>query len=135
MKFPSIFRTSSPMRFDIKPRYYDPVKEEIEQRTARIKKELEAEGKLGERSEEESLANYESGLRGAFSKHNLGRSRDTSIFASTGMIRSFIFLFLVTAIGGYIYLGPVIFEYLLYLAMIGAAVYYFFKLKPKPKDE
>ena len=45
MKFPSIFRTASPSRFDIKPRYYDPVKEELDQRESRIKKQLEAEGK------------------------------------------------------------------------------------------
>ena len=57
MKFPSIFRVNSPMRFDIKPRYYDPVKEEIEQRTSKIKKDLEMEGRL-EKSKDET--NHES---------------------------------------------------------------------------
>ena len=41
------------MRFDVKPRYYDPVKEEIEQRTAKIKRELQAEGKLPMEDEDE----------------------------------------------------------------------------------
>ena len=44
MKLPSIFKTASHQRFAIKPRYYDPIKEEIEERTSRIKKELEQEG-------------------------------------------------------------------------------------------
>src|SRR5690606_41659236 len=34
------------LRFDIKPRYYDPVREEIEQRTSQIRKDLEAQGFL-----------------------------------------------------------------------------------------
>ena len=46
MKIPSLFHSKSPNRFEIKPRYWDPVKEEIEQRTAFIKRELEAQGKL-----------------------------------------------------------------------------------------
>ena len=46
MKLPSIFKTASHQRFSIKPRYYDPIKEEIEERTSRIKKELEQEGLL-----------------------------------------------------------------------------------------
>ena len=70
MKFPSIFRTASPSRFDIKPRYYDPVKEELDQRESRIKKQLEAEGKLGDIKEEDRLRSYESGLRGAFIKES-----------------------------------------------------------------
>ena len=40
MKLPSIVRVSKPRRFDITPRHYDPIKEEIEQRTLAIKKEL-----------------------------------------------------------------------------------------------
>ncbi|MGM0944787.1 MAG: hypothetical protein ACQEW9_06335 [Bacteroidota bacterium] len=133
MKFPSIFRTASHSRFDIKPRYYDPVKEELEQRTSRIKQELEAEGKLGEITEEERLKRYETGIRGAFAQHQGIRERNTSIMTSTAMIRTLIFLFLITGLSGYIYLGPVIFEYLLYLAMIVVAIYYFTKLKNNRK--
>lgn len=129
MKFPSIFRTANPSRFDIKPRYYDPIKEELEQRTSRIKKELEAEGKLGVISEEDRLQRYETSIRGAFAQHQGIREKGNSMMNSTGMIRSLIFLFLITGLGGYIYLGPVIFEYLMYLGIIVAAVYYFTRLK------
>lgn len=46
MKFPSFVRLPRNTRFTIEPRYYDPVKEEIEERTARIKKEMEG-GEIG----------------------------------------------------------------------------------------
>ena len=39
MRFPSLFRLPSHQRFNIEPRYYDPIKEEIEERTERIKRE------------------------------------------------------------------------------------------------
>lgn len=133
MKFPSIFRTASPSRFDIKPRYYDPVKEELEQRTSRIKKELEAEGKLGDLDEAERLRHYETGIRGAFAQHQGIRPRATSVLASTAMLRTLIFLILVGGLAGYIYFGPVIFEYLLYIVLIIAVGYFFSKLKNKSK--
>ncbi|XOV92850.1 MAG: hypothetical protein ACFHWX_21950 [Bacteroidota bacterium] len=47
MRFPSLFRLPSSQRFHIQPRYYDPVKEEIKERTERIKREIES----GERSD------------------------------------------------------------------------------------
>ncbi|HET8860666.1 hypothetical protein [Marivirga sp.] len=43
MKIPSIFRLPGHQRFEIKPRYYDPVKEDIEKRTDRIRKEVQNE--------------------------------------------------------------------------------------------
>lgn len=134
MKFPSLFRTANPSRFDVKPRYYDPVKEELNERTARIQKELEAEGKLGDLSEEDRLRHYSSGIRGSFSQYQGIKEREGSIMTSTAMIRTLIFLFLVTGLGGYIYLGPVIFEYLLYLVLLVVSIYYFFKLKPKSRQ-
>jgi hypothetical protein len=134
MKFPSVFRTAAPMRFDIKPRYYDPVKEEIDQRTSRIKRELQAEGLIKEGDEE--LGSYGAGLRGAFSQYRGIKERSSpNIFASTAMIRTFIFLILLGSIFGYVYLGPVIFEYMLYVALLIGAVYFFFRLKPKKKNE
>lgn len=36
----SFFKTESHNRFNFRPRYYDPIKEEIEQREASIKREL-----------------------------------------------------------------------------------------------
>ncbi len=118
------------MRFDIKPRYYDPVKEEIEQRTSQIKKDLEAQGLL-DKSEEED-GSYESSIRGSFANYRGGiKDRAQSPFTSTAMIRSLIIILLVGALFGYIYLGPIIFEILLYGVLVIGAVYFFFRLKPK----
>ncbi len=134
MKFPSLFRTNTPMRFDIKPRYYDPVKEEIEQRTSRIKKELAAKGELDE-NDLDRIGSFGSGIKGSFAQHKGIRERSgENAFTSTAMIRTFIFLILVGSIFGYIYLGPVIFEFLLYGAAIVFAIYFFFKLKSKRKN-
>ncbi len=133
MKFPSVFRTASPMRFDIKPRYYDPVKEEIDQRTSRIKRELTAEGLISE--DDEDLGSYGGGIRGSFAQYRGIKERSgPTMFASTAMIRTVIFLLLLGSIFGYVYLGPVVFEYLAYFAALIGAIYFFFRLKSKKKN-
>lgn len=136
MKFPSIFRTAAPMRFDIKPRYYDPVREEINQRTSRIKQELKAEGLLEDTDENGDLPDYEAGIRGSFAQYKGIKEREgTNMFASTAMIRTFIFLMLIGSVFGYVYIGPEIFEYFAYLIALIAGIYFFFRLKPKKKYE
>lgn len=130
MKFPSIFRTNSPMRFDIKPRYYDPVKEEIEHRTSQIEHELRAKGVLDESGEVSE--NYESGIRGSFATYRGGiKDRGQSPLTSTAMIRTLIVLLLVGTLSGYIYFGPIVFEILGYSVLLIIAIYFFFRLKPK----
>lgn len=131
MKLPSLFRTASNVRYDIKPRYYDPVKEEIEQRTARIKKELESDGLI-----EESEFEFRSNLKGSFGQsRGIKEKLDTKTVASTGLIRTFIFLLLMGSVFGYLYLGPVVFSYLLYLAIFSLGIYFLKRLKPTKKDE
>ncbi|WP_111671568.1 DUF3784 domain-containing protein [Algoriphagus litoralis] len=134
MKFPSIFRTASPMRYDIKPRYYDPVKEEIEQRTSRIKKELESEGLLGPDGESD-LSGYGAGIKGSFSQYKGIKPRETSLFSSTAMIRTMLFLGMIFLAFGYIYIGPDVFTYLLYVGLVAAGIYFVVRLKPRSKDE
>lgn len=137
MKFPSVFRTATPMRFDIKPRYYDPVREEIEQRTSQIKRDLEAQGLLDKTDgTSRDFGSYGAGIRGSFAQHRGIKEREgVNMFASTAMIRTFIFLLLLGAIFGYVYLGPIVFEYLVYAGALLAAIYFFFRLKPKKKYE
>lgn len=133
MKLPSLFRTASNLRYDIKPRYYDPVKEEIEQRTARIKKEMESEGMI---SSDEDGKEFRSNLRGSFAQNRgIKEKMDTKTIASTGLIRTFIFLILMGSVFGYLYLGPVVFTYLLYLAVFVLGIYLLKKLNLSKKDE
>lgn len=116
MKLPSIFRTATHARFEIKPRYYDPVKEEIEQRTSRIKHELRSQGMIDSDTEESHT--YGSSLRGAFTQGSPIRGRSSSS-SSAGMIRLGIIAVLVAALTGYYYYGN---EALYGLAIVGGGI-------------
>lgn len=130
MKFPQIFRTSQPMRFDIKPRYYDPVREEIVQRTARIKKELQADGKLPvEEGDEEGLSDYSSSIRGSFIGGSQIKGRTSSALHSAGMIRLVIFVLLIGSLFGYVYYGPEAIYIILYIVAGISLLVVFFRLK------
>lgn len=134
MKFPSIFRTAKPMRFDIKPRYYDPVKEEIEQRTARIKKELQTEGKLPSTEGEENYrGGYGSSIRGAFTSGSQIKGRYSSGMNNAGLIRLVIFVLLILSLFGYIYFGPDAIYMMLYTGAGLALLVLFFRLKPNKR--
>ena len=134
MKLPSIFKTASHQRFSIKPRYYDPIKEEIEERTSRIKKELEQEGLIDPEEESGSASPRRSAMKGSFSSYRVMKTRDSAVFNSTGIIRTLLFLGMVTAAFGYIYLGPSIFTYLGYVAIGGGGSYYLVKFLKKRKN-
>ena len=85
MKLPSIFRTPRHQRFHIEPRYYDPIKEEMEQRIARIKSEIRA-------GNGESLSDgYQGSLRGAFTSKRGVRGKKTH----TTFLQTLIFVLLV----------------------------------------
>jgi hypothetical protein len=130
MKFPSIFRTAKPARFDVKPRYYDPVKEEIEQRTSRIKHELMSQGKLD--AEDENSQFYNSSLRGAFTQGGPIRGRSSSA-SSVGVMRLGIVVVLVGSLVGYYYFGN---DALYALAVIAGGIFlvnYLLRLKSQTR--
>lgn len=134
MKFPTLFRTAAPMRFDIKPRYYDPVREELEERTSQIKRDLQQEGKLPyDGTESEDYRRYGASFKGAFTSGSQIKGRQSSPLTSAGMIRLVIFVLLVGVIFGYIYLGPDAIYIMGYgLAVIGLVVL-FFRFKGKSR--
>ncbi|MGY6560407.1 MAG: hypothetical protein ACXIT9_14105 [Nitritalea sp.] len=131
MKFPSIFRTAKPMRFDIKPRYYDPVREEIEQRTERIRRELQADGRIAsEDSERQRLqGDYGSGIRGAFAQGGSIGGRKSSAASQTGILRLLILIFLVGSFFGYVYLGPIMLYVLGYGGVSIAGLFFLNRLR------
>lgn len=133
MKFPSIFRTAKPMSFDIKPRYYDPVREEIEQRTARIKRNLQAEGliKSEEELSESFMKDYGSSIKGAFTQGGPIKGRQSSPLTSAGFLRFVIFLILIGGFSGYIFYGPIVLYGILYLTGGGFLFGLFLRLKRK----
>ncbi|WP_209329639.1 hypothetical protein [Lunatimonas salinarum] len=129
MKFPSIFKTNQPHRFQITPRHYDPVKEEIHQRTERIKRELQQEGVLDTEEDDDTHYRGGSSIRGAFTKGSPIKQKPSSVFESTGMIRLIIMVVLIGGFAGYIYLGPDILYYFLYLGATVFALVALYRLK------
>lgn len=135
MKFPSLFRTTAPMRFDVKPRYYDPIKEELEERTSRIKRELEEEGLLSRGEEKNLTGSYQGNLRGSFSQYRGIKPRNGSLFNSTAMVRTLLFFTMIIGAFGYIYLGPVILYYMLYAAIAFGGIFYGYRFLRRGKKD
>ena len=100
MKRPSLFKTPRHQRFNLTPRHYDPVKEEIEARTARIKAELEREKKG--LAAEGDFAEYGAGagIRGAF-KQRSNRTKSKSVNGTQLVILALI----IFGLGAYWYFG------------------------------
>jgi hypothetical protein len=114
MKMPSLVPLPRHQKFRIEARYYDPVKEDIRDRTARIKHNLELERKEG-------IFQYHTSIRGSFS-----RRKDTNPGLSEVMLRMLIFALLLGGILGYIWYGPVMF-YTLGAVMLPVYLVYRFK--------
>ncbi|HMP99778.1 MAG TPA: hypothetical protein PKC24_08350 [Cyclobacteriaceae bacterium] len=115
MKMFSFLRTPKPQRFSFTSRYYDPVKEELKERTARIKAELEAK-----ESGDYSRATAASRLRGSFKDR-----RPTSVNKHSNILQSIILLLLVALILGYLEFG----NSALYLSLLIIPVYFYFRFK------
>ena len=124
MKFPSLFKVPSHQRFNYMPRYYDEIKEDIDNRTKRIRRELELEGVLKpEGSSEDSSEQYQSRITGSFSK----RAYYKSTRNRSAILQFIIFAVLISLVGGYLYFGNDIF----YAAFLVFPLYLYFRLKKR----
>lgn len=103
-----LFRIPRHQQFQIKPRYYDPVKEEIKERTARIKQRIET----GENAD--------------YQPTRIEFKRKTKSATSTSLLQ----LGIATGLGaltlGWLYLGNEVFYYVGWIAI---PLYLFFRLK------
>ena len=108
MRFPSLFRLPKHQQFRIQPRYYDPVKEEIKERTERIKEEME--GKEA----------------GDYRSTKIAFKRKTKSAPMTSMLQLGIAALLGVMILGWLQFGNEIFYYLLWIAV---PVYLLYRLK------
>ena len=97
MKFPSLIRLPRNRKFGIEPRYYDPIKEEIEERTRLIKQELEGGSSSGD---------YVPG--------KISFQRKTQSVPNASLMQLAIASFLGVLIVGWLYLGNAVFYYMLY---------------------
>ena len=134
MKLTSIVRIANHKRFSISPRHYDPIKDEIEQRTSAIKRELQEEGILSSDPESTGLSpGYQSSIRGAFRKKT--KAKSASLFEKSGLLRLLIFVILLGGLGGYLYLGNEVLYYIAYLSL-GIGMLILLKwLKGRDKNE
>jgi Flp pilus assembly protein TadB len=119
------------MRFDIKPRYYDPVKEQVEQRTERIKRQLQSDGLIHseEEMDEAFHSNYGSSIRGAFTQGSPIRGRSGSVLNNTGLMRLAIIVLLLGALLGFVYYGTWVLYALLYVFVGIGLLVLFFRLR------
>ncbi len=108
MRFPSLFRVPKYQQFEIKPRYYDPVKEEIKERTERIKQEMEG-NEMGE-----------------YRPAHISFRRKTRSAPMTSMLQLLIAAVLGMLILGWLQFGNEIFYYALWVIVPG---YLLFRLK------
>ncbi|MEQ9230620.1 MAG: hypothetical protein RIF46_08045 [Cyclobacteriaceae bacterium] len=108
MRFPSLFRLPRSQQFEIKPRYYDPVKEFVEQRKA--------------------LANNPSDKDPDFSPDRIRfERRKSSQGLSTSLFQLIIALVLAAGVVGWLFLGNEV----LYYSMLLIPVYLYFRFRKK----
>ena len=107
MKFPSLIRLPRNRRFGFAPRYYDPIKEEIEERTRRIQQELNTGDVSGE---------YVPG--------RITFQRKTQSVPSTSLLQLAIAAILGLMVIGWLFLGNDIFYYMAY---VGIPIYVYFR--------
>lgn len=110
MKLPSLTRLPNYRKFSLEPRYYDPIKEDIEERTSRIEQEL--------RQRSSTTSDYTAGVHGAF-------ARRASYQKSSNMLQGIIMLTLIVLIFGYLYFGNNIF----YIFLLLGPIYMYFRFK------
>lgn len=105
MRFPSLFRLPKHQQFVIKPRYYDPVKEEIKERTERIKERMD--GQEGE----------------TLQPTKINFKRKTKPAPATSMIQLGIASLLGLMVLGWLQFGNEIFYYLLWVMVPAYLIY------------
>jgi len=108
MRFPSLFPTKATNRFNFEPRYYDPIKEDIAQRTARIKQELSGD----------KNSNYRANFSYAF-------SRKAPQSNKSGLIQFSLIAGMFGIFFGYLFYGNIA----IYILLAGIAVYLFYRLR------
>lgn len=116
MKLPSLMKKAKYQRYEVTPRYYDPIKEDIENRTSRIKSEMGL-------SDESLDLGFNSQISGSFRK-NMKHATGNGM-GQTMMLRLVIMIVLVMFAGGFVYVGSDIF----YLALLYIPFYLWKRFK------
>lgn len=113
-KFPSLLKLPKYKKFNFEPRYYDPVKEEIDMRTEDIRREMEAQRREGADDRARFKAEMEQVLR----------RREAQDRNSTLMQVVFVLLF-ISIFAGYFFYG----NNVIYGALILLPIYILYRSK------
>lgn len=92
------FHTPGTRKFNIRPRFYDPDKEEREERERRIKEEMG----IVEEKEEIDLKNYRPRVKGQFRNDDAWQMKSSSA-ARKAQNKRLIYLFLILALIFYLF--------------------------------
>jgi hypothetical protein len=118
MKIPTLFgRTPKHQRFTFEPRFYDPQKEEREERNRQILRELKND-------KNSSTEGYQTRIKGSFSAARK-RSQVSSSDLQTSLLRLVILLFLVLFLVAYVWWG----SKALYGFLIFVPLYFWMKFR------
>ena len=116
MKFPSLFRLPKHQQFHIAPRYYDPVKEEMEKRVENIRKEMEG-----------VPVDIETGDR----RFNFRKKKSSKLTANASMMQLIIAIGLVILLLGWLQYGNSFFYYLIWVII---PLYFFVRLRKNKRN-
>lgn len=108
MKIPSLSRIPKYKRFNFEPRYYDPIKEDIQNRTERIKGELKITSKQSHREH----------IRNAFDQREKREK-------SSDFMQLVLIVIILLAVGGWLIYGNIA----LYVFLVVFPVYIFFRTR------
>ena len=103
-----LFRIPKHQQFHIKPRYYDPVKEEVKERTERIKLQME------------------DNRHGDYHSKKIEFKRKTTSTSGTSLLQLGIAAVLGVLMAGWLYIGNEIFYYAAWIAL---PLYLFYRLR------
>ncbi|MDW3196276.1 MAG: hypothetical protein R8G66_28140 [Cytophagales bacterium] len=106
MRLPSLIRLPRNKQFHIEPRHYDPIKEELEERTSRIRNELRS-----------GSDDYRPG--------NISFSKRSAPMPSTNVLQLAIAAILSLLVVGWLYWGNDV----AYIFVIGIPIYFFFRFR------
>lgn len=110
MKLPSIVKLPRNRQFTVTPRYYDPVKEEIRERTERIRRELD----------KDQMIDYKSSISSAFSRRSRHQAKGNNM-------QILFILLMAGAFTGFLFYGNIA----LYAGLALVPLYVLLKLKNK----
>ena len=106
MRFPSFIRLPRSRRFDFTPRYYDPVREDIEERTRQIERDL-------------------NGKKAEYSPKPITFERKSQSIPNASFLQMIIAVILCLLVVGWLYYGNQVF-YAFWLAL---PVYLYFRFR------